>query len=55
MDLLRLGSIQAGDQFNRMRVELKIAFPLECEQLRQQIKLYNFDAALATLSALQLR
>jgi len=50
--LLRSGNVQAGEHFQRLQTELKRAFPAECEQLRQQIKLYHFDAALATLASL---
>ena len=43
-ELLASGDIEATRQFNSLEAELNSFCPDECEQLRQKIALFNFDA-----------
>ncbi|MDP2880535.1 MAG: PAS domain S-box protein [Azonexus sp.] len=45
--LLGTGDIEATRQFNQLKTDLKRFCPAECEQLRQQIAIFNFDGAMA--------
>jgi PAS domain S-box-containing protein len=52
-ELLRTGDIEATHQFNKLQNELKRFCPVECEQLRQQIAMFNFDATPALIERIK--
>jgi PAS domain S-box-containing protein len=51
--LLSTGDVEATRQFNQVKTDLKRLCPAECEQLRQQIAIFNFDAATALLETIK--
>ncbi len=51
--LLGTGDIEAPHQFNRLKADLKRCCPVECEALRQQIALFNFDGAMALIDTIK--
>jgi hypothetical protein len=51
--LLSTGDIEATRLFSQLKMDLKRFFPAECEQLRQQIAVFNFDAATALIERIK--
>jgi hypothetical protein len=51
--LLSTGDIEATHQFNQIQTDLKRYCPAECEQLRQQIAIFNFDGAMALTESIK--
>ncbi|WP_310494007.1 PAS domain S-box protein [Dechloromonas sp.] len=51
--LLSTGDIEATRQFNQLKTDLKRYCPAECEQLRQQIAIFNFDGAIALTESIK--
>ncbi|NTV69025.1 MAG: PAS domain S-box protein [Azonexaceae bacterium] len=51
--LLSTGDIEATYLFNQLKGDLKRFCPAECEQLRQKIANFNFDAAAAVLETIK--
>jgi PAS domain S-box-containing protein len=51
--LLSTGDIEATRQFNQIKTDLKRCCPAECEQLRQQIAIFNFDGAMALTESIK--
>jgi len=52
-ELLGTGDIEATRLFNQLKTDLKRLCPAECEQLHQQIAIFNFDAATALLETIK--
>jgi PAS domain S-box-containing protein len=52
-DQLRTGNMEAIRHFNHLQPDLKRFFPAECKQLRQQIAIFNFDAATALIERIK--
>ncbi|MBL8428857.1 MAG: PAS domain S-box protein [Dechloromonas sp.] len=52
-DLLSKGDIEATREFNRLQADIKRHYPTEQEQLRHELAIFNFDAALAIVERLK--
>jgi PAS domain S-box-containing protein len=52
-ELLRTGDIAATRRFDQLQSDLRQLCPAECEQLRQQIAIFNFDATPALIERIK--
>jgi PAS domain S-box-containing protein len=52
-ELLRTGNIEATHRFNQLQNDLRRICPVECEQLRHQIAIFNFDATPALIERIK--